>query len=184
MKSPTRIFVASSRRRGDIIRRMHIRRLLPLCLLAIVGITTADVNARPVPFKGSWSGITQSAEPIGPTTVSIVSGGDGQLTHLGAYTMVSPHTSDVATGFTAGDQIFTAANGDTLTAYCEGSPAFDFSTFTVEGSLDCEVTGGTGRFENATGSYEFALVSTLAGFLPNGLFQFATEAEITGAIDY
>src|SRR6185436_919743 len=104
--------------------------------------------------------------------------------HLGAYTMVSPHTSDVATGFTEGDQIFTAANGDTLTAYCQGTPVFDFPTGTVTGTLDCEVTSGTGRFEDATGSYEFTLVSTLVGLLPNGLFKFATEADITGEINY
>ena len=54
----------------------------------------------------------------------------------------------------------------------------------ISGSLDCEVTSGTGRFEGATGSYEFALVATLAGFLENGAFKFATEATITGEIDY
>lgn len=163
---------------------MRVRQLLPLCLLALAFVSSSDVNAQSVPFKGSWSGETISAVPIGPTTVSIVSEGGGELTHLGSYTMVSPHTSDISSGFTAGEQIFTAANGDTITAYCEGTPQFDFNTFTVTGTLDCEITSGTGRFEDASGSYEFALSSTLVGFLPNGLFKFATEAEITGEIDY
>ena len=163
---------------------MHIRRLLPLCLLAIAVVSTADVNARPVPFKGAWTGETTSAVPLSQTLVSIISDGSGQLTHLGAYTMVSPHTSDLSTGFTEGDQIFTAANGDTLTAYCEGPADFDLATGIVTGSLDCEVRSGTGRFQDATGNYEFAFVSTLAGFLPNGTFKFATDAEITGEIDY
>lgn len=165
---------------------MHIRRLLPVCLLAIALVSTADVDAKPVPFKGAWTGVTVSADETNLPVVAIVSEGGGQLTHLGSYTMVSPHTSNVANGFTAGDQIFTAANGDTLTAYCEGTPLPDFSTgnLVISGSLDCEVTSGTGRFEDATGSYEFALVATLAGFLDNGAFKFATEAEITGEIDY
>lgn len=165
---------------------MHVRRLLPLCLVAIAVCSSADVKAdEAVPFKGSWSGETVSAIPIGPTVVSIVAEGSGQLAHLGAYTMVSPHTSDIATGFTQGDQIFTAANGDTLTAYCQGTPVFDFPTGTVTGTLDCEVRSGTGRFEDATGSYEFAFVSTLQPEpLPNGLFKFATEADMTGEIDY
>jgi hypothetical protein len=164
---------------------MHNQRLLPLCLIALVVFFSTDIKAdESVPFKGSWSGETTSAVPISPTVVSIISEGSGQLTHLGAYTMVSPHTSDVATGFTEGDQIFTAANGDTLTAHCAGTPVFDFETGIVTGTLDCEITSGTGRFEDASGTYEFAFVSTLVGFLPNGLFKFATEAAITGEIDY
>ncbi len=165
---------------------MHTRRLLPLFLLAIAVVSSADVNANPVPFKGAWTGVTVSADETNLPIVSIVSEGDGQLTHLGSYTMVSPHTTNVATGFTAGDQIFTAANGDTLTAYCEGTPLPDFSTgnLVVSGTLDCEIVSGTGRFEGATGSYEFALVATLAGFLENGAFKFATEATITGEVDY
>ena len=164
---------------------MRVRRLLPLCLIAIAAFSSIDITAdEGVPFKGSWSGETTSAVPLNPTLVSIVSEGGGELTHLGAYTMVSPHTSDIATGFTEGDQIFTAANGDTLTAYCEGPADFDLASGIVTGTLDCEITSGTGRFEDASGTYEFAFVSTLVGFLPNGLFKFATEAEITGKIDY
>jgi hypothetical protein len=165
---------------------MSVRSLLPLCLLAIAVVSSADVNANAVPFKGSWTGVTVSAEEASVTLVSIVSEGEGQLTHFGTYTMVSPHTTDITTGFTAGEQIFTTANGDTMTAYCEGTPTADGSTgnLIVSGTLDCEVTSGTGRFEGATGSFEFALVSTLVGFLENGLFKFATEASITGEIDY
>jgi hypothetical protein len=167
---------------------MHIRRLLPLYLLAIAVVSSADVTAKARPFKGSWTGITVSADDTNAPIISIVSEGGGQFTHLGDSTMVSPHTTNVApdSGFTAGEQIFTAANGDTLTAYCEGTPlpSFETGNLVVSGTLNCEVTSGTGRFEGATGSYEFALVATLVGFLENGLFQFATEAEITGEIDY
>jgi hypothetical protein len=180
-------FFASSRRGGEIIRPMHIRRLLLFCLLAIAVFSSADVTARAVPFKGSWTGVTVSADDSGFPVVSIVSEGGGQLTHFGDFTMVSPHTTNVATNFTAGEQIFTAANGDTMTAYCEGTPLPDFSTgnLVVSGTLYCDVLSGTGRFEDATGSYEFFLVSTLEPEpLPNGLFKFATEAEITGEIGY
>ena len=165
---------------------MRARRLLPLYLLAFAVVSSAHVNAKAAPLKGSWTGVTVSADETNLPIVSIVSEGDGRLTHLGNYTMVSPHTSNVSNGFTAGAQIFTAANGDTLTAYCEGTPVPDFSTgnLVVSGTLACDVTAGTGRFEGATGSYEFALVSTLVGFLENGAFQFATQATITGEIDY
>jgi hypothetical protein len=167
---------------------MRARRLLPFCLLAVSVLASADVAAdRAVPFKGSWTGVTISADETTFPVVSIVSEGAGQLTHLGRYTMVSPHTSHVFSGFTAGEQIFTAANGDTLTAYCEGTPVPDFSTgnLIVSGPLDCVFTSGTGRFEGVTGGYEFFLVATLQPEpLEGGGLKFATEAEITGEINY
>jgi hypothetical protein len=159
---------------------MFSKRAIPACLLAVCLCSAAHVDAvQMVPLKGTWSGVTVSAVPIGPTLVSIVAEGSGQVSHLGQATMVSPHTSDIATGETIGEQIFTAANGDMLTAHCEGTPVFapDFSV--VTGTLSCNITGGTGRFAGATGSYDFALVSTL---IPGPEIRFSTVAQITGSI--
>lgn len=66
-----------------------------------------------------------------------------------------------------------------LTAFCAGFPAFN-ADGTVVGSLDCEITGGTGRFDGASGSYLFFLN---ASPLPDGS-GFATEAELVGAISF
>lgn len=150
-------------------------RIFVFSMLATAPLSGADA----VPFKGSWSGVTVSADPTNFPVVAVVAEGSGQLTHLGRYFMTSPHTSNVFTGETIGDQIFTAANGDTLTAFCEGFPAFN-PDGTVVGSLDCEITGGTGRFEGATGSYVFVLS---ASPLPGG-GGFATEAQIDGEISF
>lgn len=153
---------------------------LVLALLVLSMVVTAPISgANSVPFKGSWSGVTVSADLSNFPVVAVVAEGTGQLTHLGRYFMTSPHTSDVFTGETIGDQIFTAANGDTLTAFCEGFPLMQ-PNGSVVGSLDCEITGGTGRFEGASGSYVFFLV---ASPLPDGS-GFATEAEITGEISF
>src|SRR5688500_9656402 len=158
---------------------MPAPRLL-LSLLTLSALITAPVSgANSVPFKGSWSGVTVSADPTNFPVVAVVAEGSGQLTHLGRYFMTSPHTSNVFTGETIGDQIFTAANGDMLTASCAGFPAFQ-PDGRVVGSLDCDITGGTGRFEGATGSYVFFLD---AARLPGGA-GFATEAEITGEISF
>lgn len=154
------------------------RFVLSLAILAITAAAPISA-AQAVPFKGSWSGVTVSADPTNFPVVAVVAEGSGQLTHLGRYFMTSPHTSNVFTGETIGDQIFTAANGDTLTASCAGFPAFQ-PDGSVEGSLDCEITGGTGRFADATGNYEFYLV---AAPLADGS-GFATEATITGTISY
>jgi hypothetical protein len=158
---------------------MRATRLL-LALLVLSLVVTAPISgANSVPFKGSWSGVTVSADLTNLPVVAVVSDGTGQLTHLGRYFMTSPHTSHVITGETIGDQIFTAANGDTLTASCAGFP-IPQADGTVVGSLDCEITGGTGRFAGATGEYVFFLV---ASPLADGS-GFATEAEITGEISF
>jgi hypothetical protein len=153
------------------------------CVLAVVVLSmTAAVpmnGAASVPFKGSWSGETVSADPADFPVVAVVSDGEGQLTHLGRYFMTSPHTSNVFTGETVGLQIFTAANGDQLTAFCEGFPQPQPDGHVV-GTLDCDITGGTGRFAGAAGSYEFFLDAAPA---PGGL-GFVTEAQITGTISF
>lgn len=157
------------------------RLILSLIVISMVSATTIR-GASSVPFKGAWSGKTVSADFTDfPPIVGVVAEGSGQLTHLGRYTMTSPHTTDVVTGETIGDQIFTAANGDTLTAFCAGFPQFQ-PDGTVVGSLDCDITGGTGRFEGATGSYTFFLVATpLPGPPGTG---FSTEAQIDGQISF
>ncbi len=87
------------------------------------------------------------------------SSGTGKMSHLGnmSYSLTQCTTIDPSTGrfVSSGITVFTAANGDeltvaqTTTSEAVGTPpAFD--GFLVEGSW--EVTGGTGRFEFASGS--------------------------------
>lgn len=154
-------------------------RMIPACLLAVFAFSSAAVQAQhAVPFKGNWTGLTDSADLSNFPVVSVVSSGSGQVTRLGRSTMVSPHTSHVFTGETIGEQIFTAANGDTLTAHCEGFPLPQPDN-SVVGSLECTITSGTGRFSGATGGYEFYLVASPR---TDGGAGYATVAEIDGWI--
>ena len=108
------------------------------------------------------AGVTISADPTNFPVVAVVSAGEGLGTHLGRFTMVSPHNSNVFTFALDGDQIFTAANGDTLTAHFEGylTPTLvDGVPVKVSGVVPCTITGGTGRFANATGSYNFTITA-------------------------
>ena len=159
---------------------MRATRLILFLLVISMVSATAIGAAGSVPLKGSWSGETISADFTNfPPIVGVVAAGSGELTHLGRYTMTSPHTTNVVTGETIGDQIFTAANGDMLTAFCAGFPQFQ-PDGTVVGGLDCEITGGTGRFAGATGSYVFLLVASPLPDRPG----FATEAQIDGQISF
>jgi len=158
---------------------MRVTRLV-FSLLVLSMLLTVPTGANSVPLKGSWTGVTVSADPTNFPVVGVVSDGTGELTHLGRYFMTSPHTSNVFTGETIGDQIFTAANGDMLTAFCEGFPVMQ-ENGDVIGTLDCDITGGTGRFEDATGEYVFFLHASPR---TDGGIGYATEATISGQIDY
>ena len=157
--------------------RMLKTGLSTLFALALFTAVTSSAQ-QTVPLKGHWTGVTLSADLTNFPVVSIVSAGGGQLSHFGNFTMVSPHTTNVFTGETLGEQILTAANGDTLVAYCAGFP-LPQPDGTVAGTLDCTITGGTGRFAGATGSYDFSLVASPR---TDGGPGYATEAEITGLI--
>jgi len=155
---------------------MSIRRLVCVGLL-VLGIPVSRVSAAEfVPFTGYWVGTTVSATPVAPNVVLVVSSGTGNATQLGRFEMTSPHLTYLDTFAVEGEQIFTAANGDTLVAQFTGQfiPQPDGS---LEATLECEITEGTGRFADATGSYDFHIVA-----VPNGTTGFDSVATIDGAI--
>jgi hypothetical protein len=159
---------------------MLSKRLITIGVLAVCAFATTTIRAEElVPFKGTWTGVTVSADLDDFPVISIVSAGGGEVSHLGNATMVSPHTTHFFTGDTAGLQIFTAANGDTLTAFCEGGATPPLPGESVVGELDCTITGGKGRFEGASGTYTFSFVASPR---TDGGPGFATVATITGSI--
>jgi hypothetical protein len=158
---------------------MLVKRMLIVGLLAASTLSTAASRApRVQPFVGYWQGLTISADPTNFPVVAILAAGSGVVTPLGRTTMVSPHTTDVTTGETIGEQNFTAANGDTVSAHCAGFPQPQ-ADGTVFGPLACTFTGGTGRLSGATGHYTFLLYAQPR---TDGGPGFATTALIVGAI--
>jgi len=112
------------------------------------------------PFKGSSENQAVSAVPIDATHVLVTTVGEGNATHLGHFTFVSPHASGLLDFSINGTQDFTAANGDHVFAELHGAlaPVVDSSghVFLV-GTVTGTITGGTGRFAGATGSYDFTI---------------------------
>ncbi len=144
-----------------------------LIVLVLLAAPAAAVEL--VPFRGTWEGSTVSAEFVAPGVVLVVSAGTGEATELGRFEMSSPHYTYLADFTVEGEQNFTAANGDALNATFSGQllPNADGN---LEGTLDAEITGGTGRFEGATGAYEFHIVARPAAF------GFDSTATIAGSI--
>jgi hypothetical protein len=102
-----------------------------------------------VPFKGSLEG-TQTSTPLQPGFALVDGSATGNATHLGRFTVEFPHTVNFATRTGEGTLTFTAANGDTLTADFTGQAQGGPIVSIVELAT---ITGGTGRFSGATGSF-------------------------------
>jgi hypothetical protein len=103
-----------------------------------------------VPFKGSFAG-TQVVTPLEPPFGAVNGSGTGTATHLGQFTVAFPHTVNFGTRTGVGTYTFTAANGDTVTAAFTGqaTPAGPLVSI-VENAT---ISGGTGRFAGATGTF-------------------------------
>jgi hypothetical protein len=94
-----------------------------------------------------------SATPRDPsnTVLDVVANGEGTATHLGAITVqrVATLTATDTPGIFdfEGDATLTSASGDQLTTEIHGT----FNANIGHAELVYEWTGGTGRFEHATG---------------------------------
>lgn len=128
-----------------------------LVCLFVVGLLAAPASARPHarPFWGTLRGevtassVTTSECSTGLRTVIDAS---GPVTRLGRSELVAKHCKPTGTGV-AGGLTLTAANGDLLHMTYSGTltPPPTGSKVIVL-TLRVDVTGGTGRFEDADGA--------------------------------
>ena len=113
----------------------------------------ARMNEEKVPFSASY--ITRLQTLAGPPILHHRVTGTGKATHLGNSTFLANAFVNLTTAppfSVQGTSVFTAANGDEFyTAYTgTSSPNGDGTTTAV---LNNNITGGTGRFDNASGSF-------------------------------
>lgn len=135
-------------------------RFFVLVLFALIGIRIDAAPGEGVPFKGSSANQAISAEQVDDEHVFVTTVGTGRATHLGKFTFISPHLSGLFDFSIEGIQIFSAANGDELHADLAGNlqPFVDETGHLyLTGDITGTITGGTGRFANATGSFTFSL---------------------------
>jgi hypothetical protein len=121
-----------------------------------------------VPFRGNLAG-TVTVTPLDPPFVAVLIQGTGNATQLGGFTVEIPHLVNQATRIAVGSYVFTAANGDTLTADFTGQ-----ATLLAPGVLSVAetgvITGGTGRFAAATGSFAAERMFFVATGVTTGSF--------------
>ena len=102
--------------------------------------------------------------PLAPPFLRVDVEAGGKATRLGKFTLDIPHVVDPATRTAVGSYEFTAANGDKVYAEFTGiaTPTATPGVLYIEETAT--ITGGTGRFAGATGSFTGErLYDTVAG---------------------
>jgi hypothetical protein len=155
---------------------MKIRHPLFVGLVAAFAVSLASVAsavAAETPFKGTIQAV-ETSQVVFPT-LSVTRDGTGTATYLGKYTEHATFQVNLLTLSGVGSATFTAANGDTLTATVVGQ-----ATPTSPGVVSIvevyTITGGTGRFADATGTFTLERTLNQATGVSTGTF--------SGAIDH
>jgi hypothetical protein len=156
---------------------MKIRHPLFVGLVAAFAVSlasVANVVAAETPFKGTVTAVEtdQLVFPI----LSVNREATGTATYLGKYTEHATFQVDVRTGSATGTATFTAANGDTLTATVEGQSTETATPGVVSIVEVYTITGGTGRFADATGTFTARITLDRSTGVSSGTF--------SGAIDH
>jgi hypothetical protein len=148
---------------------------LGLALLSFVAFCGPAAAGEDVPFKGRLNGVV-TITPA-PPNLNVLIEASGNATHLGNFTLVVPHVVNPATQTGSGSYEFTAANGDLLFADFQGSAT------AIPGGLrlveNATITGGTGRFASASGSFICERTFNFASRATTGTF----EGTISGLSD-
>ncbi|HET9681270.1 MAG TPA: hypothetical protein VFP19_04460 [Candidatus Limnocylindrales bacterium] len=124
-----------------------------VAVLAVASTPSGVLAGSLVPFHLTVSE-TFTAAPCGPSSRCITAVGSGEATHLGAVSehatvVVDTNPADAQGGCApeARTTTLTAANGDTVTMTGSG-----WSCPTGDAHDDYVITGGSGRFQGASGS--------------------------------
>lgn len=171
-------------------KTLMIVAILGLLVLGLASVATAGPSDRP--FKGSASGdVTFNfvGQEVCPTSdlfygdLATDSQARGNASHMGRIEMTSRHCTPAGDAVTGGEMTLTAANGNEVYVDYAGSAPFPVAGVTefVEVTLDFTITGGTGRFADATGG---GVMEAQIEFLGFEVMTWPAIWEWTGTIGY
>jgi hypothetical protein len=125
---------------------------LPVAAMILTAALAAPAAAQTqVPFNGAMQG---NDTDIGftTTTVTVLTVGTGIGTLVGQFSFTQTVTVEFTTGYSTGSGQWFAANGDSISTTITGSgEVIEPGLFRIEDVHT--ITGGTGRFAEAQGSF-------------------------------
>jgi hypothetical protein len=164
------------------LRRKHMKHLGTITLMFTLGITGAyaqDLNMSLSDTAGP------STIDLGPLTSEYTLDGGNVTLRLVSGSGPSDQVPATCTGVygvvLGGDGVFRFADGSLLKANVnDGSDCIDFLAEEAICIRNLEITGGTGRFKNASG--KLTVTMHLATVVPGKFNLFTDTAEVTGTI--
>jgi hypothetical protein len=132
-----------------------------ITMFVTIGLGGPAAAQKGVPFHGTLQGVETDVAEF--PTLFVDGSGTGIATHLGRFTVTWEATVNLVTGSGSGVFHFIAANGDSIFTEDLGQaeptdPPGVFQIVEIN-----TITGGTGRFEGATGSFTLERLSDSTG---------------------
>ena len=142
---------------------------LPMAAMILVALAVPAAAQHQVPFKGAMQGHDTD---IGftSTTVTVLTVGTGIGTLVGQFSFTQTVTVEFATGHDTGSAQWFAANGYSISTTITGSgEAIEPGLFSITDVHT--ITGGTGRFKGAQGSFTVKRLASGVTFLTSGSYE-------------
>lgn len=140
----------------------------PLAVILTAAVAVPQTTDKQVPFHGTFQGTDQDTG-FTDTTVSVETKGTGVASHIGEFTFIQENTVNFLDGTDSGTAEWVAANGDTLSLTFSGSGQ-EISPDLITISETYTITGGTGRFAGAQGTFLVTRIASGTTFLTSGSF--------------
>jgi hypothetical protein len=121
-----------------------------------------------LPFHGSLQGVETAVVHL--PTLDVQSTGGGQATHLGRFTATFHALVTMPAGTAVGEFTFVAASGDRLFANFTGQSAPTSVAAIVSIREIATIRSGTGRFEDAAGSFTIDRLLNQGTHISSGSF--------------
>ena len=144
---------------------------LPMAALILTAALAAPAAAQQqVPFKGAMQGNDVDTPGPSPGTVVVTTSGTGVATHLGQFSFTQQATVNLVAKTSAGSAHWVAANGDSIDTTLTGSVELTATPGVFSFTEVHTITGGTGRFAGAQGSFIVERLASGVTFSSSGSF--------------
>lgn len=143
--------------------------IAPLLVVSLAGAmlaTPAKAEKKDLPFKGTFQAVETYV--VNPPIMSVTANGSGNATQLGQYAISYEVEVNLETVAGVGSAQLIAANGDILYANMSGQATPTGTTDVFNVVEEFTITGGTGRFANASGSFTLHRVVNITTGVTSG----------------
>ena len=151
---------------------LRVRMYLPVAAMILTAFAAPAAAKDQVPFKGFIQGYEIDTPQGGPppTTLNVSGSATGIGTHVGQFSFTYHLTVTLANGTATGSAQLIAANGDSIYSTVAGSSEPTATPGVASITEINTITGGTGRFAGAQGSFTVERLVNLATGFTSGSF--------------